>query len=617
MFVYSLVLACCWIAPTADAILAAQQPEAIRFDDVLLLDVHGHARTIEHGRALVVVFLSVDCPLANLYASRLAELARRFESRGVRFLAVDANPSDSPDDLLRFDASHPLGFPLYHDPQWMLADRLGARRVPEVFVLDEQNVVRYRGQIDDQFTTDGRKPAPLRHDLAECLDELTAGRTVSVPRTEATGCAIERRRPVAQTGTTYVSQIAAIVNKHCVSCHRPGQVAPFSLLDYDDVRSHAETIAEVLAEGRMPPWDADPRYGRFSNDLRLSDRDRDRFDAWIRAGCPRGEGEPPPAPLVSSGDWSIGQPDKVLKMPQTFVVPAAGTIEYQLFDLGSFDTDTWVAAAEVRPGNRAVVHHSTVYLQPPGSDSPTEAGTLGSFCLVATAPGNAALDLPKGMAKLVPAKWKLILLIHYAAIGSPQTDRTEVGLRILPRSAVRHEVATRLIVDEHLCIQPGEADHVVQHGWQLPSDAFLLSMFPHMHARGRSFRYEALYPDGEREILLDVPRYDVDWQNRYDLAKPLRLPAGTWIRCTAHYDNSADNSRNPDPWATVCTGPQSTDEMFNGYFDLASVEELPAEATLPRRTLQTLLMGAGMMLIGRALVGRRAPRACKPVATTH
>ncbi len=579
----------------------------VRLDAVELRDALGarwSPSELRENRGLVVVFLGVDCPLAKLYAERLAALAERFGPQGVGFIAIDPNPQDSQFDLTRFEQLHHLGFSLLSDPQGIAAPLLGATRTPEVFVLDRDHCVCYQGRIDDQYTINGRKPAPTRHDLAEALTELLAGGPVSVPQTVATGCAIaSRNRPeTSAAGITYARHIAPILQKHCVACHRSGQVAPFELTSFEQARDWAATIREVVATRRMPPWHADPRYGRFANDPSLSEQERAQIEAWTRAGCPAGDLAEQPPPATFPEGWAIGQPDVVISMPQTFRVPATGVIEYQLIELDpGFKTDTWVSAAEIQPGNRAVVHHATVFLKPPGGSEVTESGTLGSLCLVATAPGTPALVLPPGMAKLVPAGWKFVLVIHYAAIGSEQTDRTSIGLRLVDGSAVKREVATRLILDQKLSIPPGVADHRVEQGCHVPSDVLLLSMFPHLHARGKSFRYEAIYPDGTQEILLDVPQYDVNWQNRYDLAEPKRLPAGTLVRCTAHYDNSPGNPRNPDPTKLVHTGPQSWDEMFNGYFDVVEAEQSGPPVTAGPRFRLAMLTCMGIMLVGLVL----------------
>ena len=396
----------------------------------------------------------------------------------------------------------------------------------------------------------------------------------------------------------YYRDITPIFQQHCQNCHRQGQVAPFALTTYDDAVAWAETIAEVVEQRRMPPWHADPRYGRFANAPSLSEKQRRKILRWIECGTPAGEPNDAPQPAAAiefTDGWAMGLPDAVVAMAQPYLVPAEGVIEYQTFDLDpGFSEDRWVQAVEIKPGNRAVVHHATVYLKPPGCDQPVEQGTLGSFCLAATAPGTPPLMLPDGMAKRVPAGWHFLLVVHYVTVGSPQSDQTLIGLKFSEPYLVRKEVATRLLLDESLCIPPGASNYRVERAVRLSDDLLLVSMFPHMHLRGKSFRYEAHYPDGRDEVLLSIPRYDFDWQNRYDLARPKRLPAGTVVRCVVEYDNSPANPRNPDATATVVAGPRSTDEMFNGYFDVALADR---EAICMTRRRTFLAAGASLVLV--------------------
>jgi mono/diheme cytochrome c family protein len=468
-----------------------------------------------------------------------------------------------------------LPFPVVRDAGHAVADRFGATRTPEAFVLDRGRVVRYRGRIDDQYTVAGRRDRPGRRDLAAALEDLLAGRPVATPHAPATGCVIDRGPPApAPAPVTYWRDVTPILQAHCVVCHRPGQVAPFALTRYPQAVNWAETIAEVVRDGRMPPWGASPAHGRFANDPRLSDRERGLIAAWVAAGCPEGDRADAPPPAAFADDWVIPRPELVASMPRPFTVPAGGVVEYQSFEVDpGFAEDRWVKAAEIRPGNRRVVHHCTVFLKPPGGDEPAEQGALGSFCLAAMAPGTPPLVLPDGMAKKVPAGWRFVFVVHYAPVGSVQTDQTSLGLVFADARAVRREVATKLLYDDRLCIPPRTADHRVEHTHRFEQDVLVLALFPHMHLRGRSFRYEAVYPDGAVEVLLDVPRYDFNWQHRYELAEPKRLPAGTTLRCVAVYDNSAANPFNPDPDATVRSGLQNSDEMFNGYFDWALADQ--------------------------------------------
>jgi peroxiredoxin len=579
-------------------------------------------------RFLVVVFLGVECPLAKLYAGPLNELAERYEPRGVGFVGIDSNEQDSEADMEEFARTHSLRFPLVKDRVLRVADRFGAKRNPEVFVVDLMGKVRYRGRIDDRYQVGLHRDAAASKadepgDLARALDELTNGRDVSVPETTSAGCLLTRPKPVAATSPiTYTAQIAPLLHAKCVRCHQPGEVGPMSLTDYHEVVGWAAMIDEVVGQDRMPPWHAERGVGHFKNDASLTVDEKRMLREWLAAGCPRGDASSgragdasPPVTLQlrsaeSQQAWQIGRPDAIVSIPEPFTVPASGTIEYQYFDIDpGFAEDRWIAACEVRPTNRAVLHHCNVFLRPAGSDEVVEQGSLGSYCLTAMAAGTPAMQLPLGMAKRIPAGWHLVFVVHYVAIGTEQVDQLSLGLKFAQPNDVQREVATRLMLDEELEIPPGAADHRVEHMAPIERDLLLVAMFPHLHLRGKSFRYEATYPDGTTEVLLNVPRWDFAWQHRYELAEPKSLPRGTTLRCVAHYDNSAANRANPAPNATVRTGPQSDDEMFNGYYDVAT-----AEADYPARKKRSYWFVTTALVFALVLL-RRKGRA--PSLRTH
>jgi peroxiredoxin len=590
--------------------------------DFALPDQHGKIHWLHDWRQsklIVVVFVGVDCPLAELYAPRLVNLANELASKQVALLAIDSNEHDSAAEIARYADTHHIPFPILKDAGQTVADSLGATRTPEAFVLDERRVLRYRGRIDNQYAIGVRRAQPGRCDLTVAVEELLSGRPVSRPVTQASGCMIDRQAPPHTSALTYCRDIAPLLREHCVACHRPGQIAPFALLTYEQVKRRARSIGLAVADGRMPPWYADPSHGKFANDVHLSEDEKACIQAWVRSGCPEGNpADLPPARQFTDG-WNISRPDVVVSIPEPFTIPAEGTIEYQYFEVDpGFREDKWVRAAEIRPGNRAVVHHCLVFLKQPGSTKVFAMGALGSYCLEAMAVGSPPTQLPDGMAKLVPAGSRFLFVVHYTPIGKVQTDRTSIGLVFAEPGKVRKEVATKLLTDPELCIPPRAADHRIEKTYRMPGDVVLLSMFPHMHLRGKSFRYEVDYPDGASEILLDVPRYDFNWQNKYVLAEPKYLPRGSLLRCTAHYDNSENNPHNPDPDATVRAGPQSWDEMFNGYFDFALADEdrtqLPSPMALDRAVarrvwtllgmLVVLLLSAGLLLVDRL---RRGP----------
>ncbi|HEY4308453.1 MAG TPA: redoxin domain-containing protein [Pirellulales bacterium] len=532
-------------------------------------------------RLVVVAFLGTECPLAKLYGPRLAQLSDEYASREVAFLGVDSNRQDSVTEIGHYARTHNIDFPLVRDTGNVIADKFGAVRTPEVFVLDADRVIRYWGRVDDQFGFQGQGIAyqrnkPQSRDLENALDELLAGKQVSQPVTVAQGCHIGRvKQPTGDGEITYSKDIATILNDNCVACHRSGQIGPFPLTSYDEVAGWAEMIHEVVSEQRMPPWHADPRFGHFRNDAKLSDQAKEQIFQWVSAGAP--EGDPrdlPPAPRFVDG-WMIPTPDQVVYMrDKPFEVPAQGTVEYQRFVVDpGWTEDKWIKAIECHPGNTAVVHHIIVYVVPPGVTPIGAAGRVQSNWLGAFAPGLRPEVLDDGLARYVSKGSKLLFEMHYTANGSPQQDRSFTGFVFADPKSVKKEVAVQNAGNFTFKIPPHEANYPVEADYQFRQDTLILTLSPHLHVRGKDFLYELLYPDGKKETLLSVPRYDFGWQTTYELAEPKVAPRGSTLHCTAHFDNSEDNLANPDPNAEVHWGEQTWEEMMFGWFEMALVNQ--------------------------------------------
>jgi mono/diheme cytochrome c family protein len=419
------------------------------------------------------------------------------------------------------------------DEGHVVADSLGATRSPEVFLLDAQREIVYRGRIDDQYSPGihGRA-APTRRDLEEAIVASLESRPIAVAETEPVGCYLDLAADhVSSEVVTYATDIAPIFDAHCARCHRPGEAAPFSLLTFEDALAWRDTIRQVVDERRMPPWGV--VGGHFVNDPSLDEHERATILAWLGAGCPPGNPADRPAPPRFSGDWSI-RPDRELTMPAAFVVPKEGVLDYQQFTIDpKFSQDMWIQAVEIRPGNRSVVHHVNVYAKPKRARADELfINNLGDYYLAMAVPGNTITAFPEGTAKLIPAGWNIVLEVHYVPNGTEQVDRTSLALTLADRSAVRKQMATRAILDDGLVIGPREKK-IVAHTWVLDDDYTLFALYPHMHLRGRSMVFEALYSDGRREELLNVAEYDFAWQYRYVLATPKNLPRGTTITATA------------------------------------------------------------------------------------
>jgi peroxiredoxin len=526
------------------------------------------------SKAVVVAFVGVECPLVAHYASRLQSLAGQYADKGVAVVLIDANQQDSLTELAAFARKHKLEIPVLKDPGNGVADAFGAERTPEVFLLDGERRVVYYGRIDDQFTYGKHRPKADVAYLTTALDQLLAGEKIATAHAETVGCHIGRvLTPKTNSDVTYSKQIARIFQNHCTNCHRPGEIGPFSLTSYDEAVGWAEMINEVVQEQRMPPWHANPAHGKFRNDARLSDEEKDQIKRWVAAGAPEGEKKDLPAPRKYTVGWQIGEPDKIVYMgDKPYSVPATGEVRYQYFVVDpGFTEDKWVQLAECRPGNRAVVHHIIVAVMPSGQRLSGE--DFASNWLTATAPGARPLMLPDGLAKHVPAGSRLVFQMHYTPNGTAQEDRSCVGFKFADPKTVKKVVATDKAANPGFRIPPGADNHKVEAFHRFDRDMLMLAMFPHMHLRGKAFRYTATYPDGQSEILLDVPHYDFGWQNSYEFLEAKRMPKGTKLHCEAWFDNSEANLANPDPTATVRWGDQTWEEMMIGYFDATPADQ--------------------------------------------
>ena len=530
---------------------------------------------------LVVVVLGTECPLVQLYLPRLAELAERYRSRGVTLLGVDANRQDTPAEIAEFIREFAIPFPVLIDRENRLADALGATRTPEVFVFDAKRVVRYHGRIDDQFAAGLQRRAATRHELADAIDALLADREVASQSTPLSGCLIGRVRKaeisdaaagqLPESTPTWSRDISRIFQQHCQECHRAGQIGPFPLESFADIAGWEDMIAEVVGQGRMPPWHANPAYGEFASDLQMSDTARDAILSWLHAGAPEGNSADLPPPRQFSDEWTIGPPHDIYPMAaKPFAVPASGTLEYEYFVVDpGYREAKWIEAIECRPGNRSVVHHINVFLLPPEVGEPFKREQLTNNLLWAWAPGVRSLVLPPGMARRVAAGTKFVFQMHYTTVGRPQADLSQMAVRYAAVARVRQEVEIALAVNNAFVLPPHADNTRVVAWYEFQRPGLLFAMHPHMHLRGKSFRFEAVYPDGSAAVLLDIPRFDFGWQYEYRLAVPKQIPAGTRICCIAHFDNSSANLLNPDPSAAVHWGDQTWDEMMIGYLHVA------------------------------------------------
>jgi peroxiredoxin len=539
--------------------------------DFSLKDIHRRPRSLggfKDKKAFVVVFVDTECPVAALYLPGLIEWHRKYAGMGVQFLAIDSSRQDAFVSVSAFAQERNVPFPVLKDFDQQVADDFGARRTPEAFLLDAHRVIRYHGRIDDQYEIGVSRDKPTSRDLLQALDELLAGNPIINPETDVSGCPIERSaEPPHKVEVTYAKHVAPLVQKRCQECHRPGEIGPFSLLTYEDAQKRTSRIREAVLEERMPPWHADPHYGQFANDRRLSQEERDMLLAWIDQGALKGNDRELPPPLKFTQGWKIGEPDKIFSMAKEFTVQATGVLDYQRFVVDpGFKEDVWVQAAECRPGNRKVVHHIIVYVLPPGRREPYDADGTAAV-LVGWAPGDMPAIYSPDTGRRVAAGSRLVFEVHYTPNGTEQRDRSSVGVRFAlkpPANSIEMNILANMIFR----IPPGAPHYKGQMTFVFPDDALLYSFMPHMHLRGVSARYELIYPDGTAQTLLSVPDYDFGWQSAYRFAKPLDVPKGSKLIWIGVWDNSADNPRNPDPKKPVFWGLQTWDEMQNGWMEV-------------------------------------------------
>lgn len=370
---------------------------------------------------------------------------------------------------------------------------------------------------------------------------------------------------------TFNKDVAPILYKNCVSCHRPGEIAPMSLITFKEVRPWAKAIREKVATREMPPWHADQNYGKWENDRRLTQKEIDTVVAWVDGGAAEGNAKDlPPTPKLASG-WQIGEPDMIFEMPTQFTVPAEGSVPYQYFTVPTnFKEDRYIQALEARAGNLSVVHHIVMYVREPGEQARQRGRdkhfNIGDGILGALSPGQTPFIAKPGQAKLIKAGSQLVFQMHYTPNGQEAKDRSIVGL-IFAKGPVDKIVNTKAAFDIRFVIPPGSSNHEITAVYEFEQDSHIISLMPHMHLRGKDITYRAIYPDGRSEILLSVPRYNFDWQVYYYPVEPLAVTKGTRIQAVAHYDNSTKNPRNPDPTREVRFGEQTWDEMMNAFFD--------------------------------------------------
>jgi thiol-disulfide isomerase/thioredoxin/mono/diheme cytochrome c family protein len=622
-----------------DSVVAPPSPRDARdlgigryVPDVNGLDLNGKPVSWRSGRGeklTVIALTSVTCPLCKKFAPSLARIEAAYAGQGVKFVYINVSGEDSADDMHGQIKDHAFKGLYLNDKDQSIVTALHAKTTTEMFVIDGGNTLVYRGAVSDQYGVGFSHDAPRQRFLENALDAALAGQRPTISATSSPGCAIELAADAAKHAAatepatiTYTKDIARIVQNNCIECHRSGGVAPFSLETFEAVSKRASMIRTVTQEGIMPPWfavepkaDGDgkvndtPSHAEspWANDRSLSDAEKDTIAAWIKAGKPRGNDADLPLPSTfATGEWRIGKPSAVYQLPEPIAIKADGVMPYQIVMVPTnLAEDTWVRGTQIIPTDKAVVHHVLVFVLPeaalrdPNIRRQAAIDESGGF-FAAYVPGNDSVVYPDGLAKRLPKKSVLLFQIHYTPNGKATRDQMKIGF-LFDEQAPKHIVRTAGIAGRGLSIPPNAANHQERASVRMPADAKVLAFMPHMHVRGKAFRYELDRPGdagsgddqglgGGRELLLDIPRYDFNWQLRYLRREPLDVPKGSTIYATAWFDNSAGNPANPDPSKTVRWGSQTYDEMMLGYVeyyllneDPAHPEELPAGSTPGRQ----------------------------------
>ncbi len=544
-------------------------------------------------RATVLLFLAVDCPIANSYAPELRRIRDDYAARGVAFRRVYPGPGVTAADLDAHGRDFALGMPPVLDPEGLLARDVGAAVTPEAAVCGPDGELLYRGRIDDLYVDYGkRRREPSRRDLRLALDQVLGGRPVEVPRTTAVGCLLGVPEPTGEPSPTFADTIASLVHTHCTPCHRDGGSGPFPLVTHAQVAARAEQIGRVTRSRYMPPWKPAPGFGAFVGERRMPDADLDALQRWIAAGAPEGDPDRVSPPPTFPGAWALGEPDVVLELDAPYEVPEEGIDVWRCFVLPTgLDDGRRVSAVEILPTAPRVVHHVLLYPDVTGAARAADAadpapGYAGMFSagfsaheeIAGWVRGVTPRRLPDGLSWSLPAGADVVLDAHFQPSGRPESVSFRVGLHLTDEPPARELAFVRLGAAA-INILPGTADYTVRDAFVLPVDVRAVGIVPHAHFVCADVRCEAVTPDGRRVPLVHIPDWDFDWHDLYRYADPVPLPAGTRVEMTMRFDNSADNPRNPvHPPRRVLGGPGALEEMSAVWIQVTVDDTADADA---------------------------------------
>ncbi len=565
----SVILVCLTLSSTAWALSPND-----RVDNFELLDQTGMSHELYYlsdAKAVVLMSHGNGCPVVRDAIPQFKAVRAAYEKQGVAFLMINSNLGDSREAIAKDALELGIDTPILMDETQIIGESLGLERTAEVFVINTSNwQLAYRGSPGE---------------LENTLDSLLAGEMVKVAKTQAPGCIIdfpEQARQDEHAQISYAEDIAPILIKNCVSCHRDGGIGPWAMSDYNMVRGFSPMMREVIRTKRMPPWHADPKHGKFSNDRSLSAKEIQTIVHWIEAGSPRGEGPDVLAEYRPEwAEWALGEPDLIIDVPP-YDIPATGVVEYQFPTVKNpLDHDVWIRAGEILPGSRATLHHviTRFFIPDPNAKGDQRFGRRGGGGLAGYVPGATGRVYPEDTGTLLPAGATIRFQMHYTPNGKAVTDRSRIGLYFHDQPP-KYKLAGTALVNTKILIPAHSKAHTESKSQTMKRDVLLYSLLPHSHFRGIASNFVAYYPDGTEEILLSVPAYDFNWQTSYILAEPKLLPAGTKVVHSTTWDNSAQNPANPDPNRDVPWGQQSWDEMLFGAMSFRYLDEVESDSAV-------------------------------------
>ncbi len=574
---------------------------------------------LENQKAIVLAFVSFECPVSNSYLAPLTEIQKEFGKFGVTVWGLTTNEDDTLDDIAKSVKRFDLAFPVFKDERLKTADALKAEVTPEVFVLDGQFNLKYRGRIDNMYSERLKKHQQItEHNLRQTLAELVTGRPVSVPATQAIGCKILREeKAIAKEGkVTYHRDVAPIMQKHCQECHRPGEVGPFSLMTYKQAVNWAQDIKIYTQKREMPPWKVSEGMA-FHSERRLTEAEIKTLADWADHGTPAGDVKDAPAPRTFPKGWQLGTPDLILSPSDDFVLGPSGRDVFRCFVMPTkLKEEKYISAVELRPGNPQVVHHLLLFIDTAGAGRKLEieaqqkekdnpiidehtklptkydrgpgytrsmgVGFLPTRGLMGWAPGIQPRYLPDGVGFVLPKESDIVMQVHYHRNGRAERDKTQLGL-YFAKKKIEYPYQASAIAGNPLKlvlgIPAGEANFKIDGSSVATGDFTLLSVMPHMHLLGKDIKLTMTPPGGKEQLVFNVKAWDYNWQEMYFLKEPIQVKAGTKFALDATYDNSAKNPLNPfSPPRVVTLGEQTTNEMcfvFLGGYSGSSSRVLP------------------------------------------